>query len=145
MVIFSSGSHILRLSASSCAAPIGVFFKCKTLFKALAEHFIPRLQVVDEEETVGFPRRLLIQPVQLLLWQQALSSSITASSSCWSGGLHTPTSCPKKELEQGSLDAGKPAHTYLFFGPRCACQASSASSRAWKPLRTPQSTLVRCE
>ena len=52
------------------AAPIGVFFKCKPLFKALVEHFIPRLQVVDEEETVGFPRRLLIQPVQLLLWQQ---------------------------------------------------------------------------
>ena len=52
------------------AAPIGVFFKCKTLFKALVEHFIPWLQVVDEEETVGFPRCLLIQPVQLLLWQQ---------------------------------------------------------------------------
>ena len=52
------------------AAPIGVFFKCKTLFKALVEHFIPRLQVVDKEETVGFPRCLLIQPVQLLLWQQ---------------------------------------------------------------------------
>ena len=48
------------------AAPIGVFFKCKTLFKALVEHFIPRLQVVDKEETVGFPRC----PVQLLLWQQ---------------------------------------------------------------------------
>ena len=52
------------------AAPIAVFFKCKTLFKALVEHFIPRLQVVDKEETVGFPRCLLIQPVQLLLWQQ---------------------------------------------------------------------------
>ena len=52
------------------AAPIGVFFKCETLFKALVEHFIPRLQVVDEKEAVGFPRRLLIQPVQLLLWQQ---------------------------------------------------------------------------
>ena len=52
------------------AAPIGVFFKCKTLFKALVEHLIPRLQVVDEEETVGFPGRLLIQPVQLLLRQQ---------------------------------------------------------------------------
>ena len=35
------------------AAPIGVFFK------ALVEHFIPRLQVVDKEETVGFPRCLL--------------------------------------------------------------------------------------
>ena len=51
-------------------SPIGVFFKCKTLFKALVEHFIPRLQVVDKEETVGLPRCLLIQPVQLLLWQQ---------------------------------------------------------------------------
>ena len=58
------------------------------------------------------------------------------------GGLLTPTSCPKKELEQGSLDAGN-LHSYLFFGPRWACQASSASSRAWKPLRTPHSTLVR--
>ena len=47
------------------AAPIGVFFKCKTLFKALVEHFIPRLQVVDEEEAVRFPRCLLVQP-----WQQ---------------------------------------------------------------------------
>ena len=59
------------------------------------------------------------------------------------GGLHTPTSCPKKGLEQGSADARRPAHTYLFFGPRCACQASTSSSRAWKPLHTPRSTLVR--
>ena len=51
------------------AAPIGFSFQCETLFKALVEHFIPRLQVVDEKETVGFPRRL-IQPVELLLWQQ---------------------------------------------------------------------------
>ena len=50
--------------------PISVFFKRKTLFKALVEHFIPWLQLVYKEETVGFPRRLLIQPVQLLLWQQ---------------------------------------------------------------------------
>ena len=34
-------------------------------------------------------------------------------------------------------------HVYLFFGPRWACQASNSSSRAWKPLHTPQSTLVR--
>ena len=36
-------------------------------------------------------------------------------------------------------------HVYLFFGPRLACQAppSTSSSRAWKPLHTPQSTLVR--
>ena len=34
------------------------------------EHFVLRLQIVDEQETVGFPRRLLIQPVQLLLRQQ---------------------------------------------------------------------------
>ena len=33
--------------------------------------------------------------------------------------------------------------SYGFFGPRWACQASTSSSRAWKPLRTPQSTLVR--
>ena len=35
--------------------------------------------------------------------------------------------------------------SYGFFGPRWACQASTSSSRAWKPLHTPQSTLVRCE
>ena len=52
------------------AAPIGFSFQCETLFKALVEHFIPRLQVVDEEETVGFPRRLLVQLVELLLRQQ---------------------------------------------------------------------------
>ena len=42
----------------------------RRLFKALVEHFIPRLQVVDEKEAVGFPRRLFIQLVELLLWQQ---------------------------------------------------------------------------
>ena len=52
------------------AAPIGVFFKCEALFEALVEHFIPRLQVVDKEETVRFPRRLFVQPAQLLLRQQ---------------------------------------------------------------------------
>ena len=53
-----------------CVAPIGVFFKCKTLFKTLVEHFISRRQVIDEEETIRFPRRLLVQPAQLLLPQQ---------------------------------------------------------------------------
>ena len=52
------------------AAPIGFSFQCETLFKALVEHFTPRLQVVDEKETVGFPRRLFIQLVELLLRQQ---------------------------------------------------------------------------
>ena len=52
------------------AAPIGFSFQCKTLFKALVEHFVLRLQIVDEEETVGFPRRLLVQLAQLLLRQQ---------------------------------------------------------------------------
>ena len=52
------------------AAPIGFSFQCETLFKALVEHFIPRLQVVDEKEAVGFPRRLLVQLVELLLRQQ---------------------------------------------------------------------------
>ena len=32
------------------AAPIGVFFKRETLFEALVEHFVLRLQVVREEE-----------------------------------------------------------------------------------------------
>ena len=49
------------------AAPIGVFFQCEALFEACVEHFVLRLQIVDEQETVGFPRRLLIQPAQLLL------------------------------------------------------------------------------
>ena len=40
----------------------------KTLFKALVEHFIPRL-VADEEET-KVSACLLVQPAQLLLWQQ---------------------------------------------------------------------------
>ena len=34
------------------------------------EHFIPRLQIVDEQEAVRFPRRLLVQLVELLLRQQ---------------------------------------------------------------------------
>ena len=52
------------------AAPIGVFFKCEAPLEAYVEHFVLRLQIVDEQETVGFPRCLLIQPVQLLLRQQ---------------------------------------------------------------------------
>ena len=50
---------------------------------------------------------------------------------------------PNKGLALASLDAGRPAHSfffYLFFGPRRACQASTSSSRAWKPLHTPQSS-----
>ena len=58
------------------------------------------------------------------------------------GGLNTPTCCPKKELAQGFWGCGG-MRSYLFFGPRCACQASTSSSRAWKPLHTPHSTLVR--
>ena len=34
------------------AAPIGFSFQCEALFKALVEHFIPRLQIVDEQEAV---------------------------------------------------------------------------------------------
>ena len=49
------------------AAPIGFSFQCETLFKALVEHFIPRLQIVDEKEAVRF---LLVQLVELLLRQQ---------------------------------------------------------------------------
>ena len=52
------------------AAPIGVFLKRETLFEALVEHFVLRLQVVHKEETVRFSGRLLVQPVQLLLRQQ---------------------------------------------------------------------------
>ena len=59
---------------------------------SVVEHFIPRLQVVDEKETVGFPRRL-IQLVQLLLRQRALSSLMTASSSCWLRSLQQQRNC----------------------------------------------------
>ena len=51
-------------------ATFGVFFKRETLFEALVEHFVLRLQVVHKEETVRFSGRLLVQPVRLLLRQQ---------------------------------------------------------------------------
>ena len=52
------------------AAPIGFSFQCKTLFEAHVEHLILWLQIVDEEEAVGFSGRLLVDPVQLVLRQQ---------------------------------------------------------------------------
>ena len=52
------------------AAPIGFSFQCKTLFEAQVEHLILWLEVVDEEEAVGLPSRLLVDPVQLVLQQQ---------------------------------------------------------------------------
>ena len=52
------------------AAPIGFSFQCKTLFEAQVEHLILWLEVVDEEEAVGLPSRLLVDPVQLVLRQQ---------------------------------------------------------------------------
>ena len=59
-------SHLALISVE----PANSFWPRKLLFKALVEHFIPRLQVVDEKEAVRFPRRLLIQLVELLLRQQ---------------------------------------------------------------------------
>ena len=52
------------------AAPISVFLQCETLFEAFVEHFVLRLQVIHEEEAVGIPGRLLVQPAQLVLRQQ---------------------------------------------------------------------------
>ena len=57
--IFSHFALISKLANSFwprklSAAPIGVFFKRETLFKALVEHFVLRLQVVHEEEAVRF-------------------------------------------------------------------------------------------
>ena len=52
------------------AAPIGFSFQCKTLFEAQVEHLILWLEVVDEEEAVGLPSRLLVDPVQLVLRRQ---------------------------------------------------------------------------
>ena len=46
-------------------------FQCKTLFEAQVEHLIVWLEIVDEEEAVGLPSRLLVDPVQLVLRQQA--------------------------------------------------------------------------
>ena len=48
------------------AAPIGFSFQCE----AQVEHLILWLEVVDEEEAVGLPSRLLVDPVQLVLRQQ---------------------------------------------------------------------------
>ena len=52
------------------AAPTGFSFQCKTLFEAQVEHLILWLEVVDKEEAAGLPSRLLVDPVQLVLWQQ---------------------------------------------------------------------------
>ena len=46
------------------AAPIGFSFQCKTLFEAQVEHLILWLEVVDEEEAVGLPSRLLVDRQQ---------------------------------------------------------------------------------
>ena len=45
-------------------------FDHKAFLPALVEHFGARLQVVDEEEAVGLPRRFLVDGLQLLLGQQ---------------------------------------------------------------------------
>ena len=60
--MFSHFALIMELANSFwprklSAAPIGFSFQCETLFKALVEHFIPRLQVVDEKEAVRSPAR----------------------------------------------------------------------------------------
>ena len=52
------------------AAPIGFFLQSETLFEAQVEHLILWLEVVHEEEAVGVPSRLLVDPVQLVLRQQ---------------------------------------------------------------------------
>ena len=45
-------------------------FRHEAFLPALVEHFGPGLQVVDEEEAVGLPRRFLVDGLQLLLGQQ---------------------------------------------------------------------------
>ena len=64
-----AGEQLLAQEAER-AAPIGFSFQCKTLFEAHVEHLILWLEVVDEEEAVGLPSRLLVDPVQLVLRQQ---------------------------------------------------------------------------
>ena len=68
------------------AAPIGFSFQCKTLFEAQVEHLILWLEVVDEEEAVGLPSRLLVDPVQLVLRQQGaqlfLATPARSTSAC---------------------------------------------------------------
>ena len=51
------------------------------------------------------------------------------------GGLLTPTCCPKKELAQGSLDAGRPEHTYLL--PQKGACSHSFLLVLRPPLRLP--------
>ena len=41
-----------------------------TEVQPLEEHLALRLQIVDEEEAIGLPGRLLVDPVQLVLRQQ---------------------------------------------------------------------------
>ena len=62
------------------AAPIGFFFQCETLFKAHVEHLALWLQIVDEEEAIGLPGRLLVDPVQLVLRQQGAELFAASSS-----------------------------------------------------------------
>ena len=48
-------------------------------------------------------------------------------------GLHTPTSCPKKELEQGSLDAGRPAQLLVLRPPGFKCVQPGLEALAHPP------------
>ena len=54
-------------------------FDHEAFLPALVEHFGPGLQVVDEEEAVGFPRRFLVDGLPCL-GSRAVNSSSTASS-----------------------------------------------------------------
>ena len=70
------------------------------------EHLILWLEVVDEEEAVGLPSRLLVDPVQLVLRQQGAQ--------LFDDGV------------QLMLVAQPPAAEKLLIDPHCCAEASGS-------------------
>ena len=79
------------------AAPIGFSFQCETLFEAQVEHLILWLEVVHEEEAVGVPGRLLVDPVQLGAGRRQLSLT---------GGGGGPPDDPPDDEDEDDDDEG---------------------------------------
>ena len=72
---------------------------------------------------------------------RSLSASIskTAFVAPKKGPVLASLDAPKRSLSKVPLEREGLLTQLLVLRPRWACQASSASSRAWKPLRTPRS------
>ena len=64
-----AGEQLLAQEAERRSHPR--LFQVQNALQSACRTFHSRLQVIDEKETVGFLRRLLVQPVQLLLRQQS--------------------------------------------------------------------------